>query len=122
MSQLTAREQGRLQRARRVRKRVIGSSERPRLSVHRSSKHLVAQLIDDLKGKTLLNRTTRGKGFSGQVGVGGTVAGAKKLGEVLGQAAVKAGISKAVFDRGGYPYHGRVRAVAEGARSAGLEF
>ena len=114
------KERLRLRRHRRVRKRVFGSPERPRLSVHRSHLHLVAQLVNDFEGKILLACSTRDKAFAKSYPKGGTVEAAKRLGETIGQKVIKAGIKQVVFDRGGFPYHGRVKAVAEGLRSQGV--
>src|SRR5436305_2322737 len=104
-----------------VRNRVKGTSERPRLTVFRSSKHIYAQRIDDLSGKTLASASSMPKKpeRSG-VGYGGNVKAAKAVGTRLAEAAKAAGITKAAFDRGHYRYHGRVKALAEGAREGGL--
>jgi large subunit ribosomal protein L18 len=117
MTVLTKR-QARLRRRRRVRARVVGTAERPRLSVYRSNKGLFAQLIDDSAGHTLaavnwIEPELRGLGRT---------EGAKKAGELLAERAKAASIEACVFDRGGYQYHGRVRALAEGAREGGLAF
>jgi ribosomal protein L18, bacterial type len=103
-----------------VRHRVVGTSERPRLNVFRSSKNIYAQLIDDSKGITLVSSSTLDK----ELGLekGSDVAAAKKIGEVIGKEALEKGIDTVVFDRSGYLYHGRVEAVADGARAAGLKF
>jgi large subunit ribosomal protein L18 len=103
----------------RVRKKVRGDAQRPRLAVFRSNKHTYAQVIDDIAGRTLAAASTA---ESGQSGTPGTVDAAKSVGERLGERAKTAGVSSVVFDRGGFKYHGRVAAVADGARSAGLEF
>jgi large subunit ribosomal protein L18 len=103
----------------RVRKKVRGSATRPRLSVFRSNKHVYAQLIDDVTGSTLASASTKEKGVGGN---GSTVEAAKAVGQRLGERAKAAGVTTAVFDRGGFKYHGRVAAVADGARDAGLEF
>jgi large subunit ribosomal protein L18 len=118
------RELNRIRRHGRVRKKVVGTKERPRLVVRRSSLHLYAQVIDDLSGKTLLIRSTLHPDFKKLTAKsnGGNVDAAKKLGELVAQAAKAAGVKKVVFDRGGYQYHGRVKALAEAARSQGLEF
>lgn len=121
MSSLAIREAHRMRRHRRIRKKLSGSSERPRLVVHRSHLHLYAQLVDDSTGRTLLACSTRHPDLIRQVQRGGNVAAAKKLGEAVAESAVTAGIRKAVFDRGGYAYHGRVKALAEAARAKGLE-
>ena len=102
----------------RVRKKVRGTAERPRLAVFRSNKHVYAQLIDDVAGRTLASASTSEKGLSGN---GATVEAAKAVGERLGERAKAAEITSVVFDRGGFKYHGRVAAVADGARDAGLE-
>jgi large subunit ribosomal protein L18 len=109
----------RKRRHHRVRKKVRGTAARPRLSVFRSNKHVYAQLIDDVAGTTLASASTAEKGASG---TGATVDAAKAVGQRLGERAKSAGITTAVFDRGGFKYHGRVAAVAAGARDAGLEF
>ncbi|MDO4565952.1 MAG: 50S ribosomal protein L18 [Oscillospiraceae bacterium] len=106
-------------RHRRVRGKISGTKERPRLNVFRSSKHIYAQLIDDLTGSTLCSASTLDKDFEG---AGGNAEAAKKVGESIAKKAASLGITEAVFDRGGYIYHGRVKALAEGAREAGLKF
>jgi large subunit ribosomal protein L18 len=103
----------------RVRKKVRGTAERPRVAVFRSNKHIYAQLIDDVSGRTLASASTKEKGLSGS---GATVEAAKAVGQRLGERAKAAGVTTSVFDRGGFKYHGRVAAVADGARDAGLEF
>jgi len=103
----------------RVRKTVQGTAERPRLVVFRSLKHIAAQLVDDDRGVTLLGVTDRSEGI--QVGGAGKVAKGKATGKLLAERAKAAGITKVVFDRAGYRYHGRVQAVADGAREGGLE-
>ncbi len=105
----------------RIRKKMLGTAERPRLSVYRSLNHIYAQLIDDLKGATLVaaGSTEGGKGGKRS---GGNVASAKEIGKQLAQRAKEKGITKVVFDRGGYLFHGRVKALAEAAREAGLQF
>ena len=105
-------------RHRRVRKKVTGTSVRPRLAVFRSSKHIYVQAIDDLAGRTLVSASTMEADARG--GTTATIAAAKNVGKVLGERARAAGITTVVFDRGGFKYHGRVAAVAEGAREAGL--
>ncbi|MCC7132292.1 MAG: 50S ribosomal protein L18 [Gemmatimonadales bacterium] len=114
------REERRYRRHLRVRKKVAGTPERPRLVVFRSIKHIYAQLVDDDKGVVLLGTSDRSEGLEldGQ----GKVAKAKATGKLLAAKAKAAGIAKAVFDRAGYRYHGRVKAVADGAREGGLEF
>jgi len=107
-------------RAHRVRNKVQGTPDRPRLSVFRSSKHIYAQLIDDLNGVTLAAASTAGK-VAG-VKYGGNVKAASAVGTKLAEAAKAKGISKAAFDRGHYRYHGRVKALADAARKGGLQF
>ena len=106
----------RVRRHARVRKNISGTAERPRLNVFRSAKHIYAQVIDDVKGVTLVSASSMDKEFEGY---GGNVEGAKAIGQ---KVALAAGIKAVVFDRGGYVYHGRVAALAEGAREGGLEF
>ncbi len=114
------RGQRRYRRHLRVRKTVAGTAERPRLVVFRSLKHVYAQLVDDDRGVTLCGVADTSEGI--QVEGSGKVARAKATGKLLAEKAKAAGITKVVFDRAGYRYHGRVQAVAEGARSGGLEF
>lgn len=102
----------------RTRKNIMGTGDRPRLSVYRSLKHIYAQLIDDLQGKTLAAASTKEKGFSG--GTGSKAAHA--VGQAIAQRATSKGIKKAVFDRGARPYVGQVKALGDGARQGGLEF
>lgn len=118
------RKENRANRRRRVRSRVNGTGSVPRLSVFRSNKHLVLQLIDDVAGKTLVSARDNELTGKEKVEKEMTVRVAKSfvLGEKLAEKAKKAGISKVVFDRGGYLYHGIVKAVADGARAGGLEF
>ncbi|MES1261256.1 MAG: 50S ribosomal protein L18 [Acidobacteriota bacterium] len=103
----------------RIRKKLRGTSERPRLAVFRSVAHIYAQVIDDTKGVTLAAASSTEKGV---VPTGGNVAAAKEIGRKVAERAKEAGIGKVVFDRGGYLYHGRVKALADAAREAGLEF
>jgi len=106
----------------RIRNNVSGTPERPRLSVFRSHKHIYAQIIDDVAGKTLCSASSLNKEISDQIKHGGDVKAAELVGAALAQRAVMKGIKKVVFDRGPYKYHGRVKALAESARKAGLEF
>ena len=109
----------------RQRKRIAGTPERPRLRVFRSVSHIYAQVIDDMTGKTIASAASTEAAFKGQgaSGVrGGNAAGAQALGKVIAERLIAKGIKRVVFDRGGYLYHGRIRAVAEAAREAGLEF
>ena len=104
----------------RLRNRLAGTPERPRLNVYRSLNHIYVQVIDDMSGNTLVSASTSGK-KSGKK-TGGNVASAKEIGKLIAQRAQEKGIKKVVFDRGGYLYHGRIKALAEAAREAGLEF
>jgi large subunit ribosomal protein L18 len=110
---------GRVRRHLRVRKKVTGSASRPRLVVNRSARHMFAQIIDDTKGHTLAQASTLDATIKGTAG--DKTAQARKVGELLADRAKKAGISAVVFDRGGYRYHGRVAALADGAREGGLQ-
>ncbi len=112
---------GRKRRHLRVRKKVRGTAARPRLAVFRSNRHIYAQVIDDVAGRTLASASTMEPSVRG-AGSTGTVAAAKAVGERVGERAKEAGVATVVFDRGGFKYHGRVAAVADGARGAGLEF
>jgi large subunit ribosomal protein L18 len=103
----------------RIRKKLRGTSERPRLAVFRSVAHIYAQVIDDSKGVTLASASTTEKAVAG---TGGNVAAAKEIGRRVAERAKEKGINSVVFDRGGYIYHGRVKALADAAREAGLEF
>jgi len=109
----------RLMRHKRVRGKVSGTAERPRLNVFRSARHMYCQLIDDIAGRTLCSASTLDKGFEGATG---NAAAARKVGETVAERAQKLGITEVVFDRGGFIYHGRVKALAEGARGGGLKF
>ncbi|HAN97777.1 MAG TPA: 50S ribosomal protein L18 [Planctomycetaceae bacterium] len=112
----------RTRRRYRVRNVLRGNLNRPRLSVFRSHKHIYAQIVDDEKGVTLASASTRDKGIAGEVGYGGNVEAAKKIGQLLAERALAAGIKQVQFDRGHYRYHGRVAELAEAARAGGLEF
>ena len=104
----------------RIRKKLLGTAERPRLNVYRSLNHIYVQLVDDLKGQTLVAASTvEGKG---EHRTGGNVAAAKAVGKVIADRAKAKGIDKVVFDRGGYLYHGRIKALADAAREGGLQF
>ncbi|MFB3779076.1 MAG: 50S ribosomal protein L18 [Bryobacteraceae bacterium] len=120
MIQKTPKNMIRLRIHRRIRRKVTGTPERPRLCVFRSVKHIYAQVIDDTQGRTLVAADSAGK--SSGIASGGNVAGAKAVGRLIAERAKAKGIQKVVFDRGGYLYHGRVKALAEAAREAGLEF
>ena len=113
---------GRERRKLRIRKRVNGTAERPRLSVFRSARHIYAQIIDDASGTTLAAASTLSKELEGQLAEDNKVNAAKKVGKLIAKACKDKGITKIVFDRNGYLYHGRVSALAQAAREAGLEF
>jgi large subunit ribosomal protein L18 len=106
----------------RLRRAVEGSGQRPRLSVYRSERHIYAQLIDDAQGKTLTAANSLQGGLSGDVQGKPPVEAAKAVGAAVARQALELGVKQVVFDRGGYKYHGRVKALADGAREAGLEF
>lgn len=106
----------------RMRKKIAGTSERPRLCVHRSSKHIRAQVVDDQTGRTLVSASSLDAEVKSTIQGGGNVAASKVVGKVIAERARGKGIEKVVFDRGGYQYHGRVQALAEAAREAGLKF
>jgi large subunit ribosomal protein L18 len=105
----------------RIRKKLQGTAERPRLNVYRSLNHIYVQVIDDLHGKTLVSASTA-EGKKEDRRTGGNVASAKAIGKVIAERAKAKGVTKVVFDRGGYIYHGRVKALADAAREAGLQF
>ena len=109
----------RLKRHKRVRGKISGTAERPRLAVYRSNAHISAQIIDDVNGVTLASANTYEAGFEG---IGSNKEAARKVGNTLAQRALEKGITTVVFDRGGYIYHGRVSELAEGAREGGLKF
>ena len=115
-----ARTTARTRRHFRLRKKVVGSATRPRLVVNRSSRHIGVQLVDDTVGKTLASASTLEADL--RTGDGDKTAKARKVGELIAQRAKAAGVSAVVFDRGGDKYHGRIAALADGARGAGLEF
>ena len=115
-----ARTRARLARHSRLRKKVVGMPERPRLSVYRSHKHLYAQLVDDVAGKTLIGWSTKDERLK-KLASGGNVAAAKELGLLIATDIVKQGTKRIVFDRGGYLYHGRVKALADAVRAGGLD-
>ena len=119
MIKKTASSVARIARHKRVRKNIAGTAERPRLCVFRSAKNIYAQIIDDVKGVTLVAASSIEAGFEGN---GGNKEAAKKVGQMIAEKAAGKGIKNVVFDRGGYIYHGRVQELAEGAREGGLEF
>jgi large subunit ribosomal protein L18 len=120
MSNPQQKRQGRIRRHRRVRKKVRGTTERPRLAVFRSNKHISAQVIDDLTGRTVAAASTVEVDL--RTGATGNTDAATKVGQLIAEWAKAAGVDKVVFDRGGFLYHGRVAALAAAAREAGLEF
>jgi large subunit ribosomal protein L18 len=115
---VTSREK----RKARIRRKVSGTQERPRLTVYKSLKHMYAQLVDDVAGTTLVSVGTTSKAVKGDLAEADKTAAAKKVGEALAKAALEKGITAVVFDRNGFDYHGRVQAVAAAARDAGLKF
>ncbi|MCD6322404.1 MAG: 50S ribosomal protein L18 [Clostridiales bacterium] len=106
----------------RIRNKITGTPERPRLNVYKSSKNIYAQIIDDSKGVTLVSASTVDTAIKGNVKSGGNIEAAKEVGKLIAQRAVEKGIKLVVFDRGGYVYHGRVKELADAARAEGLEF
>jgi large subunit ribosomal protein L18 len=116
------KEQLRKKRHRRVRYKVSGTEERPRLNVSRSHLHIYAQLIDDMRGHTIAAASTLDKNLRGSLKSGGNVEAAKAVGKLIAARGKEKGVTSVVFDRGGYKYHGRVQALADGAREGGLQF
>ena len=117
-----SRAEVRAEKHRRLRRHLNGTAERPRLAVFRSNNHMYAQIIDDTVGKTLVSASTLQKDVKAELEKTNNVAAAAYLGTVIGKKAVEAGIKEVVFDRGGFIYHGKVQALADAAREAGLEF
>ncbi len=115
---LTAREK----RKQRIRKKLSGTSARPRLTVYKSLKHMYAQIVDDTTGRTLAAASTGAKGLKDEVKEDDKTAAARKVGTAIAKAALEQGVKQVVFDRNGFDYHGRIAAVAQAAREAGLEF
>jgi large subunit ribosomal protein L18 len=116
------KNEARQKRHGRMRRKVVGTAERPRLNVFRSLSNIYAQIIDDQTGNTLVSASTQDKELRTNGNYGGNIEVAKTVGELIAKRALAKGITKVVFDRGGYIYHGRVAALAEAAREAGLEF
>jgi large subunit ribosomal protein L18 len=116
--QIVGRERRRL----RIRQKISGTSERPRLSVFRSARHIYAQVVDDMSGRTVAHSSTLARDVRGEVGEANKLNAAKKVGQSIAKLLLAKGIDKVVFDRNGYLYHGRVRALADAAREAGLKF
>lgn len=122
MDKLKAKEAGLKRRQRRVRGKVSGTAECPRLRVTRSNSHIYAQVIDDVAGVTLCSASSLDSEFKAQDKSGATIEGAAVVGALIGKRALDANIEHIVFDRGGHLYHGRIQALADGARNAGLKF
>jgi large subunit ribosomal protein L18 len=122
MGSLDLKRAARLKRKQRIRKKIAGTADQPRLSVFRSARHIYAQVIDDTSGRTLAAASSREAAVTNRSGLKGKVAVAGAVGALVGERAKERGITKVVFDRGGFLYHGRVKAVSEGAREAGLQF
>jgi len=122
MGKLDLKKKARLKRKKRIRKHLVGTQQRPRLNVFRSSKHIYAQIIDDEHGHTLAVASSLEKIVKEQPEFENKVAVADFVGKLLGERAIKKGLKKVVFDRGGFLFHGRVKAVSDGAREAGLDF
>jgi len=116
------RLKGRIRRKKRIKRDIVGTAKRPRVSVYRSHKNLYVQLVDDLKGATIFSLSTKSPEIKDSLKYGGNVKAASSLGEALAKKAKSKGISKIVFDRSGYLYHGRVKELAEAARKGGLSF
>ncbi|NLL95543.1 MAG: 50S ribosomal protein L18 [Clostridiaceae bacterium] len=112
----------RLRKHLRVRKKISGTAEKPRLSVFRSSRHIYAQIIDDVSSTTLVAASSLDEALKGKLDYSGNKQDAREVGKLIGTKAIDKGIKQVVFDRGGYLYHGRVKELADGAREAGLEF
>lgn len=122
MAQERSSDAGRRRRHARIRKVVVGFPERPRLAVFRSARHIYAQIIDDVAGRTLAAASTLSPEFKGRGFKGKKVDAAKLVGELVAEKALAANIQRVIFDRGGFKYHGRVKALAAGAREKGLQF
>jgi len=114
--------EGRSRRKKRIRKKIAGSPNKPRLCVYKSLKGIYAQLVNDADSKVITGASTLSKDVKGKVKYGGNIEAAKKVGEYIGKKAISMGITQVVFDRNGFKYHGRVKALAESAREAGLKF
>ena len=113
---------GRARRKLRIRRKISGTQQKPRLSVFRSAKHIYAQVVDDAAGSTLAHASTLSRDVRGEVTEATKLDAAKKVGEAIAAKALKAGVKQVMFDRGAYVYHGRVKALADAARAGGLEF
>ena len=122
MSSVDIKRQARIKRKKRIRKNMTGTPDRPRLSVFRSARHVYAQIVDDSRGETVVAASSVEKAVKGQPPFENKVALAAHVGKLIAERATEKGIKKVVFDRNGFLYHGRVKAVSEGARKAGLDF
>jgi large subunit ribosomal protein L18 len=122
VSRLGDKQETLARRKLRVRNKVSGTAERPRLSVDRSLRHLRVQIIDDVTGRTLAAASTQDKAAMGELLGQANVEAAKRVGKAIAERALAAGVTKVVFDRGGRPYHGRIKSIADAAREAGLDF
>ena len=122
MNRLVAKRKSAAARKSRVRRIVNGTAERPRLTVYKSTKHVYAQIVDDSTGRTLVSASTMGRDLRDDLKKTANVEAARAVGLVLGKKALARDITKVVFDRNGYPYHGKVKALADAAREAGLQF
>lgn len=122
MDKQKAKRAGLKRRERRVRSKMTGTSERPRLCIHRTNAHIYAQVIDDVDAKTICTASTLDAEFRALNKLGSNKEAAELVGKMIGKRAVEKGVSSVTFDRGGHIYHGRVKALADGARSAGLKF
>jgi len=122
MGSLNFRKQARLKRKKRIRKKVVGSRQQPRLCVFRSARHIYAQVIDDTQGKTLAAASSLEKGVKESSDINNKKSVAIMVGKLAAERTLEKGVKKIVFDRNGFLYHGRVKAVSDGAREAGLEF
>ncbi|MDJ0986856.1 MAG: 50S ribosomal protein L18 [Desulfobacterales bacterium] len=122
MGTLNPKTQARLKRKKRIRKKLVGSADRPRLCVFRSAKHIYAQVIDDSAGKTLASASSTEKAVREKPESKNKLSNANTVGEIIGKRAMEKGVKQVVFDRNGFLYHGRIKAVSDGARKAGLKF
>ncbi len=122
MASVISRKSVRLKKQRRIRNKIIGTAEKPRLCVFRSANHINAQIIDDSKGQTIVAASTYEKEVKGQPKFENKVSAAQFVGKLVAERALEKGLKKIIFDRNGFLYHGRIKAVSEGARKAGLEF
>jgi len=122
MGKINIKKQARLKRKKRIRKNILGTQEKPRLSVFRSSRQIYAQIIDDVEGRTLVSASSLEKKVKEQPKFENKIAAANFIGKLIAERAIETGLKEVVFDRNGFLYHGRVQAVSKGARDAGLKF